>query len=96
MKPHSGDRDGEACRRLVRLAAGTERPRLQRGERGFFVVAEDRPFSNSPDFPAHYGRFMHPLAAKRHPVFLNGRLSSAEPPYSAAFSPARSRFFISL
>ncbi|MCA9584380.1 MAG: hypothetical protein KC657_03385 [Myxococcales bacterium] len=35
------------------------------------VVAEDRPFSNSPDFPAHYGRFMHPLARVRLPGVSN-------------------------
>lgn len=32
------------------------------GEKADIVVAENEPYSNSPDFPPHAGRFMHPLA----------------------------------
>lgn len=32
------------------------------GEKVDIVVAENEPYSNSPDFPPHVGRFMHPLA----------------------------------
>ncbi len=32
------------------------------GEQVDIVVAENEPYSNSPDFPPHAGRFMHPLA----------------------------------
>lgn len=32
------------------------------GERVDIFVAENEPYSNSPDFPPHVGRFMHPLA----------------------------------
>ena len=31
------------------------------------VVAENEPFSDSPSFPPHFGRFMHPLAIARVP-----------------------------
>ncbi len=32
------------------------------GEQVDVVIAENEPYSNSPDFPPHVGRFMHPLA----------------------------------
>lgn len=37
------------------------------GVKADVVVAENEPFSDSPNFPPHFGRFMHPLAVAHVP-----------------------------
>lgn len=44
----------------------------ERGVATDIVVAENEPFSDSADFPPHFGRFMHPLAVAHVPCTADG------------------------
>lgn len=57
LATHEGSRTWLVVRALRELGVQAE-----------VVVAEDHPFSDRPDFPAHYGRFTHPLARVRLPA----------------------------
>jgi hypothetical protein len=57
LATHEGSRTWLIVRALRELGVATD-----------VVVAENEPFSNSPSFPPHFGRFMHPLAVARVPA----------------------------
>jgi hypothetical protein len=62
----SGGRQSTTARTILELGQGSRTWISQRAlkELGFdaeIVVAESEPFSASPDFPAHFGRFDYPL-----------------------------------
>ena len=56
LATHEGSRTWLVVRALRELGVHTD-----------VVVAEIDPFSDSPDFPPHFGRFMHPLAIAHVP-----------------------------
>ena len=56
LATHEGSRTWLIVRALRELGVHTD-----------IVVAEIDPFSDSPDFPPHFGRFMHPLAIAHVP-----------------------------
>ncbi|MDB4943446.1 MAG: hypothetical protein JWP97_2980 [Labilithrix sp.] len=56
LATHEGSRTWLVVRALRELGIHTD-----------IVVAENDPFSDSPSFPPHFGRFMHPLAVAHVP-----------------------------
>ena len=60
LATHEGSRTWLIVRALRELGIHTD-----------IVVAENDPFSDSPNFPPHFGRFMHPLAIAHVPDAKN-------------------------